>query len=173
MVHVDAAVGRGAGARFYARDVENVADDLEQVLAAPVDLLDELAVLRRAERTESLLLQALRKAHDGIQGSLQFVAHIGEKLRFRPAGQLRRLFRPARGGVRLDPPLDIGDKKLALKIEHVAHADQADHLVAPDNRQMADGVLAHQREHVLEIGFRTLSVLMVSIGYRAFGESVE
>ena len=68
------------------RHVEDVVDDVEQVLAALVDVLAVVAVLVAADRAEHLRLHDLGEADDGVERRAQLVAHIGEEARLRLVG---------------------------------------------------------------------------------------
>ena len=63
------------------RHVEDVVDDLEQVLAALVDVAAIFAIAVGAERAEHARLHDLGEADDGVERRAQLVAHIGEEFR--------------------------------------------------------------------------------------------
>src|SRR6185437_3445769 len=69
-------------AGFDLRHVENVVDDVEQILAAFADIARILAVFVGAERAEHRRFHDLGEANDGVKQRAQFVAHVGQKLRF-------------------------------------------------------------------------------------------
>ena len=75
-------------AGFDLRQIEKVGDELEEMLAADVNVLGVLAVLVRAEETEALVHEDVGEADDGVQGRAQLVAHPGEELRLRGVGGL-------------------------------------------------------------------------------------
>ena len=68
------------------RHVEDVVDDVEQVLAALVDVLAVVAILVAADRAEHFRLHDLGEADDGVERRAQLVAHIGEEARLRLVG---------------------------------------------------------------------------------------
>src|SRR3546814_3425749 len=72
------------------RDIENVVDDGEQVIAALVDVLDVVAVVVAADRPEDLLQDELREADDGVQRRAQLVAHGGQEVALGAVGHLGR-----------------------------------------------------------------------------------
>src|SRR3546814_7618590 len=69
------------------RDIENVVDDGEQVIAALVDVLDVVAVVVVADRPEDLLQDELREADDGVQRRAQLVAHGGQEVALGAVGR--------------------------------------------------------------------------------------
>src|SRR3546814_20719363 len=81
-------------------NVQDVVDQIEQHLAAGMDVAGIGPVHVAAERTEHLLLHHLREADDRVQRRAQFVAHVGEECRFLPARPLRRVA----PGPQLPPP---------------------------------------------------------------------
>ena len=70
------------------RHVEDVVDQVEQVLAALVDVAAYSRYFSVAERAEHARLHDLGEADDGVERRAQLVAHIGEELRFRLVGVL-------------------------------------------------------------------------------------
>src|SRR5205814_4959704 len=68
------------------RHVENVADDVEQELPAVEDVTRIFDIFFRPDRPEHLVLHDLAETDDGVERGPELMAHIGEKLRFRPAG---------------------------------------------------------------------------------------
>ena len=92
LLHVEADA-----AGLDLRHVEHVVDDVEQVLAALVDVLAVAAILLVADRAEHFRRHDLGEADDGVEWRAQLVAHIGEEARFRlvglfGAGLLLRIF---------------------------------------------------------------------------------
>src|SRR5713101_6946183 len=75
-------------AGFELRDVEDVADDAEQVLGAGADVAGIAGIAGAAERTQDLVGHDLGEADDGVQGRAQLVAHIGQELGLAAARQL-------------------------------------------------------------------------------------
>ena len=94
--------------RFDPGKVENFIDDIEQVLARAVNVVDVFAVGVVADRAEDLRFHHFGKAEDGIERRAQFMAHVREEPRLRPGGggqrgvRLREL-RGAGGGPRALP----------------------------------------------------------------------
>ena len=70
------------------RHVEDVVDDVEQVLAALVDVAAIFAILVGAERAEHAGFHDLGESDDGIERGAQLVAHIGEESRLGLVGFL-------------------------------------------------------------------------------------
>ena len=70
--------------------VENVVDELEQMLAAVVDVAGIVAVARFVDGAQQLVLDDLGKADDGVQRRPQLVAHVGEEHRLGAVGVFRR-----------------------------------------------------------------------------------
>ena len=68
------------------RDVENIVDDAEQMLAGALDLLDVVALARR----QLGLQRQIGHADDGVHRRAYLMAHVGEKIRFGEVGFFRR-----------------------------------------------------------------------------------
>src|SRR3546814_17666537 len=65
------------------REIENVVDEVEQMLAALMDVRRVFAIMRRAERSQQLIPHDFGKADDGIERCPELMAHVGEKRGFR------------------------------------------------------------------------------------------
>src|SRR3546814_2419340 len=75
--------------RLDLREVEDVADDRQQMAGAAADVLCIFTVLRISERPEQSLLHDLGEADNGIQRRAQLMAHVREEGRLgvvRPLG---------------------------------------------------------------------------------------
>ena len=70
--------------RFHLRQVEDVVDQREQMLAAAQDVAGEVALLV-AHRADEPVAQDLREADDRVERRAQLVRHVGEELRLHPA----------------------------------------------------------------------------------------
>ncbi len=88
------------------RHVENIVDDVEEMLAAIVDVAGVFIVLGRAERAEHLVLQDFRKAEDGVERRAELMGHVGQEFRLRPVGAFRAFL--------LDEIVGVGDRELSL-----------------------------------------------------------
>ncbi len=67
------------------REVEDLVDDVEEVLAAVVDDVEGLALLR----SQGLVFaKNLGKSDDGVQGRAQLVRHLREEVALGPVGDL-------------------------------------------------------------------------------------
>ena len=75
-------------ARLDAADVENLVDQIEQVLAALVDVVGVFLVGRVVVRTEYLRAHDLGEAENGVERRAQLVAHCGEEARLGEVGLL-------------------------------------------------------------------------------------
>ena len=64
-------------------EVEHVVDQLEQVLARGVDVLEALVALVLLER-DQVVLEDLAEPEDGVERGAQLVAHVGEELALEP-----------------------------------------------------------------------------------------
>jgi hypothetical protein len=98
--------------RLHLREVEDVAQKLEEVLAAVVDVR-EVARLFGCEDVIRLLLEELREAQDGVQGGPELVRHVREKGGLVKGGRLRRAPRRVELGRALPHP-DLQHDGLAL-----------------------------------------------------------
>ena len=111
------------GPGFDLGHVENVVDQLQQVLAAAVDVAGVVAIAGFVDRAEQLVLDDLGEADDGVERRPQLVAHVGEKHRLGAVG----VFRLQLGG---DQVLlhalafgDVGDDadQVAFAARHLDH----------------------------------------------------
>ena len=68
------------------REVEDVVDQRQQMLAAFMDIAGILPVMPVAQRTEHLGDHHLGEAEDGVKRRAQLMAHIGQEFRFRAVG---------------------------------------------------------------------------------------
>ena len=70
------------------RHVEDVVDDVEQILAARVDVAGIFDIFRRRRCGPNICCSITSaEADDGVERRPQLVAHIGEELRLRPVGR--------------------------------------------------------------------------------------
>ncbi len=108
-------LGQLVAAGLDPRQIEDLVDQVEQMLAAIVDVLRIGFVGRVLDRPEYFGAHHLGKAQDRIQRRAQFMAHIGQEFRFRQIGGLgaaprfvgdgfrpapvRRPARPSRRGI--------------------------------------------------------------------------
>ena len=76
-------------AGFDLRHVEQIVDQGEQVKGAGIHVARIFGVAGGTERPEHLVAHDIGEADDGVQRGAQFVAHIGEETRLRPAGRFR------------------------------------------------------------------------------------
>ena len=104
------------GAGFDLRQVEDVADQVEEVDAGAVDGAGELDLLRR-EVAVGVVGELLAEDQDAVQRRAQLVRHVGEELGFVLRGQreLRRLLLESAAGLldllvlRLDLDVALGE----------------------------------------------------------------
>ncbi len=99
-------------ADFRARQIEQVVDHVQQVLAAPVDILrvlQQLGGLQRLARRQ-LLLNRLAEPQDGIQRRAHLMADVGDQARFQLVGMFGGLAR--RGGFLKQVDIMDGDADL-------------------------------------------------------------
>ena len=75
-------------ARFDLGEVENVVDQYEQVVAGGIDRLRVFHLLG-AQVAGLVVAQQLGQDERGVERGAQFVAHVGQKLAFVLAGQLK------------------------------------------------------------------------------------
>ncbi len=80
LVAIDLFHAQLEAAGFDLRQIEDVVDEAEQMLAAVADVADVGDVALVAERTEQLALHHLGEADDGVERRAQFVADVGEEL---------------------------------------------------------------------------------------------
>jgi hypothetical protein len=85
--HVEALEVELHLAGFDLREVEHGVDQLEEVLAGGIDLLEVVGELLGAE-VGGVLLQHLAVADDGVERRAQLVRHVGEELRLVAVGDL-------------------------------------------------------------------------------------
>ena len=85
---IDGLVLQSELAGLDLRDVEDVVDEREEMLAGAENILGVFGVARDADRPHRLILDDLGEADDRVQGRAQLMAHIGEELRFRLVGGL-------------------------------------------------------------------------------------
>ena len=98
-----------------AREVEELVDEVEQVLAGRVDVARIFLVLRHAVRAEQLRLQHFGKADDGVERRAQLVAHRREELRLGDVGLLGVTARLVRHLARF---LELVDERVLLGLVH-------------------------------------------------------
>ena len=72
-------------------EVENVADDAQQVLAGSVDMFGVLPITLVPQRPQRLVLQDLREADHSVERRAQLVAGVRQKLRLSPVRQFGAL----------------------------------------------------------------------------------
>src|SRR5512132_3429326 len=72
------------------REIEDVINEREQVLAGAEHVLQILALLV-VHAAEDALQQDLREADDRVEGRAQLVRHVGEEFALVPAGDLELL----------------------------------------------------------------------------------
>ena len=104
--------------RLDLGDIKKVIDQAEQMTARAMDVPDIFLVVGMAKLAERLGAQQLGKADDGIERRAQFMAHIGEKLRFRAIGKLRHFLCLAQGDLGPHTIVHIGQR--AFEIEQPA-----------------------------------------------------
>ncbi len=75
-------------ARLDLGQIEDVVDQVEQVPAAPQNVLD-MALLILPEGAEAGIEEQLREADDGVERRAQLVRHVGEEFAFHRAGALQ------------------------------------------------------------------------------------
>jgi len=80
------------------RKIENIVDDTQQEPAALVDVLG-VSLLLRVQPSRDAGREHLREADDRVERGPQFVAHIGEELRFGPTGGLGALLALGQRGI--------------------------------------------------------------------------
>ena len=98
-------------ARLDAREVEDLVDEVEEVLARGVDVGDILLVVGHVERPEHLRLHHLGEAEDGVERRAQLVAHGRQEARL---GEVGLLGAPPRlVGIELGL-LELGDEGILL-----------------------------------------------------------
>src|SRR3546814_5827356 len=68
-------------ARLDARQVQNVADDRQEMLAAVADVGGIFSIAFVAQRPEQFALDELREAADRVQWRPQLMAHVRQELR--------------------------------------------------------------------------------------------
>ena len=61
------------------RHVENIIDDVEQEVAARMDVVDILLIAVGTERTECACLNHFRETDDRVERRTQLMGHIGEE----------------------------------------------------------------------------------------------
>ena len=115
----DAGERHGVLAQFVAsgldaRQVEDLVDERQKMLAARVDVGRIFLVGRHDVRAEQLALHHFGKAEDRVERRAQFVAHRREEARFREIGFLRAVARLVRYGLRL---FEFGDQLVLLRAE--------------------------------------------------------
>ena len=117
LVGAEPAVGQPLAPGLEAGHVQNVADHVQQVLAARQDVLAVVAVFLRSERTEGLTAHQLREADDRVERRAQLVAHVGEKIGLGAIGRF---------GLRLLLVVALGeiDQLLGLLLERPARLAQ-------------------------------------------------
>ncbi|MEO1312103.1 MAG: hypothetical protein AAFV51_14235 [Pseudomonadota bacterium] len=79
------------------RHVQHVVDELQEPPAARQDVVEIVPVAWIAEGPEGFGLDELGEAVNGVQRCTEFVAHIGEKLRTGPAGEVGAMLRLREG----------------------------------------------------------------------------
>ena len=120
--------------------VEDVVDQLQQIVAALVDVLGVLAVFRAADRAEGALAHDLGEAENGVERRAQLVGHVGQEGGLGAGGRLGALLL---GGVVL------------------VHLGQLDRLalgVAPGDRQIVDD------RHQPALGIRQTGLMQLELG---------
>ena len=96
------------------RQVEDLVDQHQEMLAADVDVVGIFLVGGNAVRPEQLALHHLREAENGVERGAQLVAHGGEKAGFR---EVRALGPPSRL-VRVELGLlEFGDERVLLRLK--------------------------------------------------------
>ena len=74
------------------RHIKDIADEVEQMLAAFADTGNVIEIFRRADGAEQLALHHFRETDDRVQWRAQFMTHIGKELRFSGIGALGGVF---------------------------------------------------------------------------------
>src|SRR5882724_4048276 len=88
LAEIDLALRQPQLAALRLRIFEDVADQVQQMGAALVDVLGVLAIAFLAERPQQLALEHLREADDGVERRAQLVAHGGQEFGLGAAGAL-------------------------------------------------------------------------------------
>ena len=111
---VDRLLAQLVAPRLDARQVEDLVDEHQQVLAARVDVLRIFLVGRYDMGAEQLGLHYLGEAEDGVERRAQLVAHRGEEARL---GEVRFLGAVA-GEVAVGlGALELGDELVLLGLQ--------------------------------------------------------
>ncbi len=105
-VEIDLAEIQLQPARLDLREVEDFADERQQVLAAALDPGDALALIRRQRRVTP---QQLRVAEDAVERRAQLVTHVRQEFRLRAIGRLRGILREPQRRLRLAADERAGD----------------------------------------------------------------
>ena len=120
--------------RLDFRHVENVADEVEQELAAFIDELGVFLVALMPELAEHLEVEDFGKADNGVERRAQLMAHIGEETRLGAAGGFRPLARVLEfrliGLARIDVARDADDLHPLAEIARGAHGGLDPDIVA-------------------------------------------
>ncbi len=102
---------------LHFTEVEDVADELQEVLSRAMDVRHE-ADLLFGQRFTHLAQQHLGEADDGVERGPELVRHIGQELGLVAGGLLERLVCGHEfAGTLLDPGLEIGGMLLALLVQ--------------------------------------------------------
>ena len=78
--HIESSVFQGHTALFQPGYLQNIVDQIQQLLAGQVDLLQ---IIRDLFRFAARAKGQFRHADDDVQGRAHIVAHVGEKLHLR------------------------------------------------------------------------------------------
>ena len=115
-------------ARLDLRHVENVVDDIEQELAAAVDVAANIrCTCREPMRPEHLRLHHFAEADDGVERRAQLMAHVGEEFRLGAVGRLGAglLAGILVGKVGQALRLLVGQQAFLLQVAHRHHQRRA------------------------------------------------
>ena len=143
-VHVADLHRKAAG--FDFREVENLVNQAQQVLAAGIDLLD-IASVFRAQLGLGVEFEQLGEAENGVERRAQFVAHRRQEIGFGPVGRFGRV---ARGDQVLFRPLQrqyvfkVGLFDFAKLAQILQHHDRADDRAAIEKRRNRDAGVDHR-----------------------------
>jgi hypothetical protein len=96
----------------------------------------------------TLVAQIFGKADDRVQRVLQLIADVREKFRLGVVREFGRLKRQRRLPLGVEQRREMALLMLQLTLQHIADADEAEHLRAQHNREMADVVDPYQCQRV-------------------------